>query len=407
MDSRQAGHDARRDHDDRMITLYEIVGTYFVEIFYNSIYKVALRQVEDSKAHSVTEAYQNATHAYVTEIQHDSESYLKTMGMLHDYVRHHTEHSMSNYSTFVDRVVSTLVQAEFYRSMIPKDKDEIIASAVCDLVAALAVFSTKPENLPRIIDKRSGADRASTVTMMQDFTVTTLLSVRDRFHSKFLGRATGAKETVSSDLVAKLKKAIRVLAKEKATLMASNAKLREELEDVSSKYSAKKADLVKAVQFCHQVQAYSKELEARVATLTTPGLPPPTASYATSSLPLGNPLGAARHQDHAPHTNQPAPRVSLQTSTPLQANPPALHTRSQASAPSMSSWTGGQTTVPDEEADPLASLATPSSLVNLTDTTNTVSTSNLQSLISSPGQTNTHQASASEEVPDETSGDFP
>lgn len=314
--------ETREKHDSHITALYEIIGTHFVDVFFNHVHAGACKLVESARARSRTTAFQDSVNGYVTEIQRNGESYKRTVQLLHTYVRQHTSaHRMTDYSSFVDKVVNTLVPDAYFRTMHPKDKDEVLGTAVCDLVAGLGVYATTPEMLPRIIDHReNSAVTNTTIAMIQDHAVTLLFTTRDRLFNAFLGQSTKAKAGVSTDLVVKLKGAIRKLAKEKAELAEALRAAEQEAEEYKNKYKSKKRDLSLA-------EAEKAQLLSRLGSIQQVH-----AMAAPAGVPTGTPA-AEPSVSIRPRTYNPPPAPALSEDTDTIDPLAFLNTKKAAAEP--------------------------------------------------------------------------
>lgn len=219
-------------YDRKMITTFEVVVAYFVDIVYNHIYRHAgTTQSKKSDESSLTDEYRKQVHAYVVGVKTDERCFKDTTTGLHGFFSAY--YPMPSYASFVDWIVKYFVPEDYFAMMKIPERDEMMSSIICELVAGIAVFATKPEMLQRIIDARD-SQREVTTRMMQDHGITVLISKRDVIYNQFLKRVGQARETVPMDMIDDMKKALRRLAREKAderakALMALNElkKLRE------------------------------------------------------------------------------------------------------------------------------------------------------------------------------------
>lgn len=234
------------EDDSQATALFEVISSHFADVFINHVYGAARQEAESGRARSVTEAYQRCVKSYITGVRSNREDYRKTAGILHTYVQRFSRYRMTDYSGFVDRVVQYLVPEEYFAELNSRERDEIFGTALCDLVAALGVFFTREDVLPRVVDREARRDSRVanvTATMAQDHGAVVLSTLRNDLFNKFLGVSSGARSSPSDELVTKLKKAIRTLAREKAELTAEVEELREATEALAQKARRYKRDL--------------------------------------------------------------------------------------------------------------------------------------------------------------------
>jgi hypothetical protein len=218
--------------DPKMLAVFAILGSYFTDIVFNHIYGSARTRATSGK--SITDEYVRQMHAYVVGVKNDKECYRGVLHGAHQYFGVHINVPVISYGEFVNRVVSQCVPAEFFRDCSDPQKDEIMCSIVCDLVANLAAFATAPDMLRRIIDDRATAP-AITTRMLQDAATTSLVTRRTLFHNAFLKKVGQARDQVPVSTLEDMKRAIRRLLKEKADALAEAHALRAQLRDAKTR----------------------------------------------------------------------------------------------------------------------------------------------------------------------------
>jgi TolA-binding protein len=203
-----------------------VLGSYFVDMFYNHLYNsTKLRKGE----RSITDAYRGQVQAYILAIQNDNQLYRATVVTLHTYFRNTTSFATISFNSFVDKVVEQFVPKEYLDLYETEERDEVLSSILCDLVASLGAYCITSDMLARIIDHHS--QHQVSVRMMQDHAITIMLSKRDKIHAQLISRATNAKDVVSVSVVNSLTEKIHELAKEKVHMLAKIEKLKDRLEE--------------------------------------------------------------------------------------------------------------------------------------------------------------------------------
>lgn len=202
--------------DRKMITAFEILVAYFVDVVFNHIYRNAGTTMSKGKdGSSLTDVYRDHIQAYMTGVKTDAEGFRDTMSNLHQFFAGY--YGPSSYAQFVDTVVGHFVPPEYFGMLKVTDRDEMMSSIVCDLVTQIGVFATTTDLLHRIIDQHQPAHLVTT-RMMQNHGIRALLGKRDTIRNQFLKRVGQARETVSMDVIDDMKKVLRKLVKEKAEM---------------------------------------------------------------------------------------------------------------------------------------------------------------------------------------------
>ena len=245
--------------DPKIISVFEIVAGYFVDCFFNHVWHSARTNV--AAGSSLTDEYVRRIQAFVTGTKSDSRCYSEVVQGVHHYFTGTTRYTALSFSEFVDRIVGVCVPPEYFRQFSAADKDELLSSVICDLVANLAASATKPDMLRRIIDNHTATPDV-TVRMLQDAGVGALVAKRAALHNKFLHKMGQARDTVSLDVVEDMKNALRRLVREKSEA-ESRAKVAEskvqKLSEQVRMCRQKESKLIKLVELLRNPAALSNQ----------------------------------------------------------------------------------------------------------------------------------------------------
>jgi len=328
-------------HDDEAVPVFEVISTFYVNIYINQVFNLAESDFRSRKARSLTTAYQDAVVAFSTGITSSKagDAYRRAMTSLHNYFKHKSsKFRYVSYGGFVDGVVALLVPEEYFRDMRDQDRDETISIAVCDLINFYAKAVTAPEMLRRIIDERDKpASINTTIITLQDQGVSLLFQVRDRLFNQFLGQAVGGGPSESPQLVAKLKQAVRKLALE-------NAKLVAEVRERDGRVAALEE---RGSELRKRCRAAERSAETAIAARTAAAAPvaeSPPAPAQTRPAPAQTRPAPAQTRP-APAQTRPAPAQTRPA--PAQTRPAPAQTR-PAPAPALDL---------EDPDDPLSGLA--------------------------------------------------
>jgi len=242
-----------KNYDTHLISVLEVVGSYYVDIFYNIIYNLAKTHVSKGGG-SITDDYRRQVQSYILGVRQEEKCYRDAVGNLHKYFQTRTRYSSLNFPDFVDKIVSQFMPVEYYKSIKTSEKDEFLSSILCDLIAALGGYMTRPDILPRIIDDRD-KDHEVTIRMLQDHSIYLQITARDRIHNQFFCKLGQTKDMVSVTVVDDLKKAIRQLVKDKSQMAVT-------IEDTTRELKRLTADFQKSkLQWREKESKYNRLLE--------------------------------------------------------------------------------------------------------------------------------------------------
>jgi uncharacterized membrane protein YgcG len=334
-------------HDPRLISILEILGSYFVDVFYNHVYNSSQTRLKAGA--SLTDEYVRHVQSYIIGVKNDEGCYREVVQNLHKYFQTTTRYTTLSFADFVERIVKQFIPEEYYDLLKSPEKDESLGSIVADLSSALGAYVTSPDMLRRIIDGHNHQPRV-TIRMVQDQAVTVLLAKRGEIHNNFLRRIGQAKDTVSMDVVDDLKKAIRKLVKQKADLKIQLGEAEERVMaleddvDVLKKKDGKYRKLIALMQNEREQGLQGAAFSATVPTrdyraeadplefVARGGLAPPRADRIAEDRDDPGPRGAGFFADAPPEAyGGLSPQMDLVTPTPPRRRTANLATMMTAS----------------------------------------------------------------------------
>jgi len=214
--------------DARVNSIFEILGAYFCDTFFNHIYRSAHLNTKNNS--SLTDEYIRRVHAYVIGVKTDKECYSEVVQGIHSYFIGTTRFTTMSFNDFVDNIIKVCVPADYFTQFTQQDKDELLSSIICDLVSNIAVYTTQPDILRKIIDEHKTRAEV-TVRMIQDSIINFLTIKRTTIHNKFLQKIGQSREFVSIDTIKDMEKVIKRLVKEKSDLTSNNSILEKSIID--------------------------------------------------------------------------------------------------------------------------------------------------------------------------------
>lgn len=232
MDAQIAAHQQFANYDRTLISTFSVVGSYFVDVFFNHIYTQAKANVEQGK--SITDEYHKYVSAYLTGVKTDKQCYRDVITGVHTYFISCTTFTAYTFNQFVDRLSESFIPPEYISQMKSGEKDEILGRVIVDLVGNLAAYSTTPELLHRIIDNHDSQSQI-TISMMQNQAITIQLSKREKIRNQFLRQVGGAADLAPMGLVENLKEKLVQLTREKAEWKSKALKLNSEVTELKGR----------------------------------------------------------------------------------------------------------------------------------------------------------------------------
>ncbi len=190
-------------HDSKVVSIFEIIGSFVVDTFFNHVYTNAKNNVGTNS--TLVDEYIKRIQLYVLGIKDNKKYYEKVVNGMLKYFTQTTKYVSLTYPEFVDKIVITCIPVEYFRQLTNQDKDEIFASIITDLISSLATFVTRPEILRKIVDEHDKSSLA-TIRLLQDNSVNILTTKRISLINKFIKTSSQGRDNISTDAIDELRK---------------------------------------------------------------------------------------------------------------------------------------------------------------------------------------------------------
>ncbi len=211
----------RNSYSKRTLDTFEVIGSYFVDIYYNHLYIEAKKLRSDNSVNNVTEGYKHGLNAYLQGID-NPKLYKKTLVGLHEFFIASGFSSIS-FSEYLERMTQEFIPQDYYDSVSNPQKISILKLVLCQ---SNKIFIEKiVRNYMRmIIDKHMEVDN---VRVLQDEFVDILILQRESMYNRFISTRT-KNNGISMDmgLIEKMQREIKNLYKEKYDLKKLNTSLK-------------------------------------------------------------------------------------------------------------------------------------------------------------------------------------
>lgn len=226
------------NHDPKIISIYEILSSYFTDVLFNHIYLT----IKGNK-NTIDEYVKNVKN-YVSGIKTNIEYYNKMVKEMHQYFLKHVGKKFADltYANFIARVVSISTPNDHYEKLSHSDKEDIFSNIISELIANMAVFVTTSEMLQQIVTNHTKSAKG-TIRAIQDNAVNFLIEKRAILHNKFLKTVGEVKETTSIAFTEDLKKSLKKALKEKNDAIADLEDALDEIEALKDKNHKYKKEL--------------------------------------------------------------------------------------------------------------------------------------------------------------------
>jgi hypothetical protein len=217
-----------RNHNKKMKSVFEIIGSYVTDIMFNHIFNSA--KTSASKHSSITDEYKRKVQVYMMGVKTEEKCYQTVIVNMHKYFTSMTRHTTMDFNDFVNLITSQLMPKEYYSFLNTSNKDELLNSSVTELISNISGYVTSPEILRKIIDFHDSQHKI-TIQMIKDRCVDILITKRETVYNQFLKKIGQSKDTELGGSTIRLKNALDKTLKEKEKLKSENVKLLSRLEE--------------------------------------------------------------------------------------------------------------------------------------------------------------------------------
>jgi hypothetical protein len=171
---------ARGHCNEETLRVFDLIGTYFVDMFYNHHYLHAYYMAQQQLHKTITDAYRYVLVMFVTGMRGDHDSYKKFVNGMFEFYRSKLGHLL--FAEFQDRFLCAVVPEEYYGAFNSNDKDNAMKKILCDAARDLSKSVLEQNVLCMIIDDH---ENKANVSFLQEVATDTFIRLRDEYHSKF------------------------------------------------------------------------------------------------------------------------------------------------------------------------------------------------------------------------------
>ncbi len=209
------------------LSKFDIIGSYFVNLYYNEFYIKAKNLKQQSVYNNITDAYKNLLSSYVDFSKHQ-DFFKQIVKGIHTYCISTTRYTTMSHKECVDFMVSEFVPENLWNSIREQQKNKLFHDS---LISCIKEFTEKIIlNYLHIIIDNHGNDE--NIIILQDLFLNIILLEKDKIFSKFINP--------SSNTLSVLKNKIQEIIIEKRKTIDENTSLKKKitlLEQLNKKNS--------------------------------------------------------------------------------------------------------------------------------------------------------------------------
>lgn len=209
----------RKNFSDRTLNVFELLGAYFTEIFYYSLYHEAEKSKASGEVKSITDGYKNALSAYNHSLK-KQDVYKET---IKGFQRYSTEYWVNiTYVQAIQYMTDEFIPKDYQDNFTEVQRMKTLKMIVSGIIRKFIGAIVNEGFIKNIIDMR---DQQGNEIIIKDKIVDCLILERDEAYHSFLLAETGQSvKNKSNKMIIDLQKEIHKLVKEKIELAQENQK---------------------------------------------------------------------------------------------------------------------------------------------------------------------------------------
>lgn len=246
----------RASYLPRTISVYQLVGAYLVDIYYNHLYAEAHKYRGKGDVPTVTEGYRHATFAFLTGLDHNAKAtykaqhYKQLLIGINEYFKTWTSFSTLTVSDCIDKIVREFVPDDYFKQIDKEQKGSILRMVLTNVLREFTKIVID-EFLSAIVDNH---DEPANIEALKDRITDLMISEREKMFHKFLAsHFPASNETVDKKFAERMRDEIIRLQAEVAQHKTVAAKQQEEIE-------IRKEQLAKVVSKFRKMEAAYKRI---------------------------------------------------------------------------------------------------------------------------------------------------
>lgn len=219
------------------LSKFDIIGSYFVNLYYNEFYTKANTLRINGTYENVTDAYKNILSSYLDYIK-KPEFFKQIIKGIHAYCISTTKYTTMTHKECIDFMISEFIPQKLWSSIRENQKNKLFHESLNN---SITIFTADiiSNHLVMIIDNHSHLEN---ITILQDLFLKIILLEKDKVYSKFLNPDNN--NTISVEL---FKTKLMELVNEKKEINIENIQLKKNV-DILKQLLEKNSNIIMELQ---------------------------------------------------------------------------------------------------------------------------------------------------------------
>jgi hypothetical protein len=215
-------------YEKSTITKFDIIGSYFVGIYYNELYLKAEQLRDDGKYDSLTQAYQNVLYTYIQFTQ-TKDFFRKTILGIHNYFISTTKFVSMTYKECIDFIVSEFIPTHLFGNVKEARKYSILNNILIDCLKIFTERILQKQIVP-IIDNHS---QEANISILQNLFLDIILLEKDKMYARFINPEK-RNHMIPAELYTTIQVQLKKLSESNKKLLTDNMHLKKNLEHITN-----------------------------------------------------------------------------------------------------------------------------------------------------------------------------
>lgn len=246
----------RNNYKKRTLDTFEILGAYFIDIYYNHLYIEAKRFRASGSVNSITEGYKVALTAFLNGVE-NPKHYKKTLVGIHSYFIASGMTSIT-FSECIERITEEFIPADYYSSVSKTQKTSILKLVITQSNRVL-IEKIVRRFLDLIIDNH---DEPANIRILQDEYIDILILEREGVYHRFI--STQAKTPNTSTASIKMIESMQIEIKK---LCNEKYELKQTVTNLKKIILKKEFELRKSIETAEELSTQLADITAPVAQI--------------------------------------------------------------------------------------------------------------------------------------------
>ena len=179
----------RQNYSKRSIDTFEVISSYFVDIYYNYLYTEAKKLKMSGKTNNITEGYKHALNAYKQGIENPN-TFKDTLKGISNFFDSCGFTGLS-FTNCIERITEEFIPKDYYESVSKQQKISILKSVISESNINF-IEKIVRKFLSHIIDNHNDMDN---IRVLQDEFIDILIIEKERLYHKFIAKDGGGKNS--------------------------------------------------------------------------------------------------------------------------------------------------------------------------------------------------------------------